>query len=56
MIVGLALFLRLLQAVFRPPKVDFECPDCGLSRHDSDAIHCKHCGRMLQIRTDGQQQ
>lgn len=55
MIVGLALFLRLLQSVFRPPKVKFECPDCGLSRHDPDAIHCKHCGRMLHIRTEGQQ-
>ncbi len=53
MIVGLALFLRLLQAVFRPPRVAFECPDCGLSRHDPDAIHCKHCGRMLHIRTEG---
>lgn len=56
MIVGLALFLRLLQSVFRPPKVTFECPDCGLSRHDPDAIHCKHCGRMLHIRTEGQRQ
>lgn len=53
MIIGLALFLRLLQAVFRPSKVEFECPDCGLNRHDQDAVHCKHCGRMLQIQTGG---
>ncbi|MGK7295404.1 MAG: potassium channel family protein [Candidatus Wenzhouxiangella sp. M2_3B_020] len=55
MIVGLALFLRLLQAVFRPPKVQFECPDCGLNRHDHDAVHCKHCGRMLHITTSGEE-
>ena len=30
MIVGFALFLRLIQAVFRPEKVRFRCPDCGL--------------------------
>lgn len=53
MVVGLSLFLRLLQTVFRPGRVDFECPDCGLSRHDRDAVHCKHCGRLLHIRTDG---
>src|SRR6056297_1876766 len=53
MIIGLALFLRLLQAVFRPAKVEFECPDCGLNRHDQDAVHCKHCGRMLHIVTGG---
>ena len=53
MIIGLALFLRLLQSVFRPAKVHFECPDCGLNRHDQDAVHCKHCGRMLHIVTGG---
>ena len=30
MVVGVSLFLRLLQVIFRPPKVRFECPDCGL--------------------------
>ncbi|MDT8450659.1 MAG: ion channel [Wenzhouxiangellaceae bacterium] len=53
MIVGLSLFLRLLQALFRPAHVKFECPDCGLGRHDRDAVHCKHCGRLLHIRTEG---
>lgn len=53
MFVGVGLFLRLLQAVFRPPKVDYECPDCGLSRHDKDAVHCKHCGHLLHIYTEG---
>jgi voltage-gated potassium channel len=54
MIVGVALFLRLVQTIFRPSKVKHECPDCGLSRHERDAIHCKHCGRQLRIRTEGQ--
>lgn len=53
MIVGVALFLRLVQTIFRPTKVKHECPDCGLSRHELDAIHCKHCGRQLRIRTEG---
>jgi len=53
MVVGVALFLRLLQAVFRPNKVRFECPDCALQIHDIDAIHCKHCGRILAIPTEG---
>jgi len=54
MIVGVSLFLRLIQTIFRPSRVDFECPDCGLRRHDADAVHCKHCGHLLHIPTDGQ--
>jgi voltage-gated potassium channel len=53
MIVGVALFLRLLQTVFRPSKIRYECPQCGLTRHDLDAVHCKHCGHELHIRTEG---
>lgn len=54
MIFGVALFLRLVQTIFRPAKVKYECPDCGLSRHDPDAVHCKHCGRVLNIPTEGE--
>jgi voltage-gated potassium channel len=53
MIVGVALFLRLIQTIFRPRRVRHECPTCGLTRHDMDAIHCKHCGEQLHIRTEG---
>lgn len=53
MIVGVSLFLNLVRAIFRPAKVRYECPDCGLNRHDPDAVHCKHCGRLLHIRTEG---
>ena len=53
MLVGVALFLRLVQTIFRPAKVRYTCPDCGLSRHDPDAIHCKHCGRTIKISTEG---
>jgi voltage-gated potassium channel len=53
MIAGVSLFLRLLQVVFRPNKVRFECEDCGLLVHDADAVHCKHCGRVLHIQTEG---
>ena len=54
MLLGFALFVRLIQAVFRPRKVHFRCPDCGLTRHDPDAVHCKHCGRVIHIRTEGE--
>jgi voltage-gated potassium channel len=53
MVIGVSLFLRLLQVLFRPPKVRYECPDCGLLVHDMDAVHCKHCGRVLHIETEG---
>ncbi|HHL43902.1 MAG TPA: potassium channel protein [Hellea balneolensis] len=53
MVVGITLFLRLVQTIFRPPKVKFECPTCGLNRHDTDAVHCKHCGEILKIETEG---
>ena len=47
------LFLRLVQVMLRPDKVDYKCPDCGLKRHDRDAIHCKACGRVLHIEDEG---
>ncbi|WP_416305953.1 ion channel [Neptunicella sp. SCSIO 80796] len=53
MIFGISLFLRLLQTIFRPGKIRHECPSCGLNRHDSDAVHCKHCGEVLHITTEG---
>ncbi len=54
LLLGVALFLRLVQTVVRPIRTVYECPDCGLTRHDTDAIHCKHCGRVLHITTTGQ--
>lgn len=54
--LGLTLFLQLLRAIVEPDhKVKYECPDCGLTRHDRDAVHCKHCGRVIHIRTRGMQ-
>ncbi|WP_417807283.1 ion channel [Thioclava sp.] len=53
MIFGVTLFLRLAQVLFRPTKVRYECQTCGLSLHDADAIHCKHCGDVVHIDTEG---
>jgi len=53
MIFGISLFLRLIQTIFRPSKLRYECPTCGLNRHDADAVHCKHCGQILHITTEG---
>ncbi|MBU1213357.1 MAG: potassium channel family protein [Alphaproteobacteria bacterium] len=54
LLLGVALFLRLIQSVVRPVRTIYECPDCGLTRHDADAVHCKHCGRVLHITTTGE--
>jgi voltage-gated potassium channel len=54
MVFGVGLFLRLVQTIFRPYRVHHECPTCSLRRHDSDAIHCKHCGETLNIESDGE--
>ena len=53
MIFGVSLFLRLIQVMLRPDKVNHRCPDCGLGRHDRDAVHCKACGRLLNIPDEG---
>lgn len=53
MIFGVSLFLRLIQTMFRPSKVRFTCDFCGLYLHENDANYCKHCGRVLNIPSDG---
>ncbi len=53
MIIGISLFVRLAQAIVRPYKVTFPCPQCGLQRHDADAVHCKACGHVLNIPDEG---
>ena len=55
MIVGISLFFRLAQAAFRPGgKVRHPCPQCGLQRHEPDAVHCKACGHVLNFPNDGE--
>lgn len=53
MLFGITLFLRLVQVLFRPNKVRCECQTCGLILHDADAVHCKHCGSVMNIKTEG---
>ncbi|CUH53292.1 potassium channel family protein [Shimia marina] len=53
MVGGVALFVQLAQAIIRPQKVRHKCESCGLLRHDPDAVHCKHCGALLCIETEG---
>ena len=53
MVVGVALFVQLARAIFQPSQVKYRCPQCALNRHDHDAVHCKHCGGLLRIRTEG---
>ncbi|WP_082525815.1 potassium channel family protein [Brevundimonas sp. Root1279] len=53
MLTGITLFLRLASTLFRPHKVRFPCPTCGLQKHDPDAVHCKACGEVLCIPDEG---
>ena len=53
MIFGVTLFFALARAVLRPSKVRHDCPRCGLSRHEPDAVHCKACGALLNIPDEG---
>jgi voltage-gated potassium channel len=57
MIVGISLFVRMVQVLFRPRRVHRRCSACGLSEHEGDAIHCKRCGTLLAAeRTEGPSQ
>jgi len=53
MIFGVTLFFNLARALLTPSKVRFPCPTCGLQHHDSDAVHCKACGTVLNIPDEG---
>ncbi|KIZ44036.1 MULTISPECIES: potassium channel family protein [Rhodopseudomonas] len=53
MIFGVTLFFNLARALLSPSKVRFPCPVCGLQRHDSDAVHCKACGTLINIPDEG---
>lgn len=53
MIAGVTLFFNLARALINPNKVRFPCPECGLQRHDADAVHCKACGIVLNIPDEG---
>lgn len=53
MVLGISLFLRLVQAIIRPHKQKISCTRCGLIRHEQDAVHCKHCGELLHNTRDG---
>lgn len=53
MLTGITLFLRLAQTIFKPHKIKYPCPVCGLQKHDPDAVHCKACGEILCIPDEG---
>jgi voltage-gated potassium channel len=47
MIVGVSLFVRMVQVLFRPRKIQVRCAACGLGEHETDAAYCKRCGAVL---------
>jgi voltage-gated potassium channel len=44
---------RIVRAWTDRDTVDVTCPQCGLSRHDEDASHCKACGHVIYSEFDG---
>src|SRR6516165_10739084 len=53
MIVGVSLFVRMVQVLFRPKRMDHRCPSCGLSELESDAILGRRCGALLASELRG---
>lgn len=53
MFAGITLLVRMVQPLFRPYKVRFQCPTCSLMSHDPDAVYCKACGTLVNIRNEG---
>jgi voltage-gated potassium channel len=51
MIVGVSLFVRMVQVLFRPGRMHHKCASCGLSEHETDAVHGKRCGMLLHLTT-----
>jgi voltage-gated potassium channel len=47
MIVGVTLFMRLVQVLIRPSRAHHTCSSCGLSEHEIDAVFCRRCGTLL---------
>ena len=53
MIFGVSLFLRLIQVLFRPSRKTWRCSGCSLTKHEADALHCRHCGTQLNRPHEG---
>ena len=53
MLVGVSLFVRMLQVLLRPQRLRQRCSSCGLAEHETDAVHCKRCGALLIINATG---
>jgi len=48
MIIGILLFMHMSRAVFRGKRAHVKCSKCGLSMHELDAVHCRHCGEVIK--------
>ena len=44
---------KIVRAWTAEEKLEVTCPDCGLTRHDPDATHCKHCGHVIYQESEG---
>lgn len=51
MIIGVSLFVRMVQVLLQPTRMHHKCSSCGLSEHEGDAVHCKRCGTLLTSET-----
>lgn len=53
MLVGVSLFVRLVQVLIRPKRLHHRCSTCGLAEHETDAVHCRRCGTCLAVDAAG---
>jgi hypothetical protein len=49
MIVGISLFLRMVQVLFRRRPRHHRCASCGLPEHESDAVTASVAGRCSPL-------
>lgn len=52
--VPLELGKLIKKLVASSAKTHNVCEKCGLTHHDKDAIHCKHCGKVIYQETYGE--
>jgi voltage-gated potassium channel len=46
---------KIVKAWTSDDRVEVTCPECGLTRHDADASHCKSCGHVIYQEFDGEE-
>jgi len=51
--VPTGIYTAELASTLRSRRRSVRCPECGLLDHETDAWHCRKCGRALPDAADG---